>query len=119
MEEKRRSKRLPVDLNLEISALFKQDNVRVSDIHAPIEVVDVSRTGLGFKSQSVLPLNYYFNAKITLGSEDSSLYCVVQIIRQRESQGYYIYGCEFVGLAPVLSYIFDEYEKELEKKEGH
>jgi hypothetical protein len=43
MEERRRSKRMPVSLSLEILNLYKQDNVRVENIHAPIEVVNISK----------------------------------------------------------------------------
>ena len=118
MNEKRHSKRLPIDLILEISSIFNQDNVEVNDIHAPIEVNNVSKGGIGFLTKSVLPLDYYFNAKLTLGDEDSVLYTVVKIVRSEPvGKTVYSYGCEFVGLAPVLYYIFDEYEEKLAKME--
>lgn len=111
MNEKRRSKRLEVNLNLDISSLFKQDNVRVDNIDAPIEVINISKNGIGFKSKSILPVDYYFNAKLQLGGEDSNLYCVVKIIRQEASEdGIYRYGAEYVGMPSVLLYIFDEFE---------
>lgn len=112
MYEKRRSKRFPVDLKLDISSLFKQDNVIVDNVHAPIEVLDISRSGIGFESQSKLPLDYYFNAKLQLGDADSCLYTVVRIVR-RESAGADVvrYGAEFVGMPSVLMYIFDEFEE--------
>ena len=112
MDEKRRSKRLDVNLNLDISSLFKQDNIRVDNIHAPIEVINISKDGIGFKSKSVLPVNYYFNAKLQLGDKDSTLYSVVKIVRQEpEEDGSFMYGAEFVGMPSVLNYIFDEFEK--------
>ncbi len=112
MEDKRRSKRLQVNLNLDISSLFKQDNVRVDHIDAPIEVINISKDGIGFKSKSVLPVDYYFNAKLELGDVSSCLYSVVKIIRQdAENDGTYTYGAEFVGMPSVLQYIFDEYEE--------
>ena len=43
MIEMRREKRWPAKLNLEISNLFKQDHVKVENINAPIEVIDVSK----------------------------------------------------------------------------
>ncbi len=116
MEEKRKSKRLPVDLFLDISSLFKQDNVKVENVHAPIEVIDVSKLGIGFKTTSVLPLGYYFNARLQLGNSDSILHCVVRIIREQTAKDETnLYGCEFVGMAPILDYIFDEYEAFIEK----
>lgn len=114
MEEKRRDKRMKINLYLEISSLFKQDNIYVEQLDAPITVVDISKSGIGFTSTSKLPLGYYFNACLTIGKEDAKLYCVVKIIRnQKHDNNLILYGCEFVGMAPVLSYIFDDYEKTL------
>lgn len=117
MQEKRRSKRIPANLELRVSKLFKQEAVQEIDVEAPIHVIDVSKLGIGFVSEGDLPMGYYFNAKLELGGDENSLYCVVQIIRKSKAEnGMYSYGCEFVGLAPVLGYIFDEYEKRVEEK---
>lgn len=104
MIEMRREKRWPAKLNLEISNLFKQDHVKVENINAPIEVIDVSKAGIGFRSASVLPMGYYFNARLTL-AENDSLNCVVRIIRQQKSGDDYIYGCEIVGTASIMDYV--------------
>lgn len=117
MIEKRREKRLEASLSLQISSLFKQDNVLVNNIDAPIQVVNISKGGIGFISESTLPLGFYFNANIQLGEDNASLYCVVKIIRKETlPEGKNMYGCELVGMAPVLSYIFDNYEKSLNEK---
>lgn len=114
IQEKRRSKRMPMQLELVVSKLFKQEAAETIDLNKPIHVVDVSRLGIGFVTENDLPVNFYFNAKLELGSPENSLYCVVQIIRkQPKEDGTFSYGCEFVGLAPVLGCIFDEYEKTL------
>lgn len=114
MEEKRRSKRLPIQLELVVSKLFKQEADATVEISAPIHVFDVSRHGIGFETSNDLPLNYYFNAKLELGSPENSLYCVVKIVRKQSKEDtLYSYGCEFVGFAPVLEIIFEEYEKTL------
>ena len=114
MQEKRRSKRLPIQLELVVSKLFKQEASATVEINKPINVVDVSKLGIGFVTSNDFPLNYYFNAKLELGSPENSLYCVVQIIRKLPREdGSISYGCEFVGMAPVLGTIFDEYEKSL------
>lgn len=116
MQEKRRSKRLKAHLTLNVSNLFKQDNVNIGALNAPITVVDVSKHGIGFKSKDIIPLDYYFNAALHLGGEQDCLYCVVKIIRCVPSENNeYLYGCEFVGMAPILNYIFDNYEKSLEE----
>ncbi len=112
MKDKRRSKRFPVNLSLNVSSLFNQDNDKIN-INSPIDVKDVSKLGIGFISKSILPLDYFFNAEIRLGDEESILYCVVKIIRcEALEDDEYSYGCEFIGMAPVLDYIFDELEIE-------
>lgn len=111
--EKRKSKRVPVHLKLEISSLFNQDNGMVIIANTEVEVINISRTGIGFISESMLPTGFYFNACLEFGSEDSKLYCVVKILRSEKTEGNStIYGCEFVGMAPVFSYIFDQLEEE-------
>ena len=111
MLDRRQNKRVRVTLDLVVSSLFIQDNDKIS-IDSPIIVKDVSRTGIGFVSKSILPLNYYFNAALNLGDVDSVLYSVVKIIRcEALEDDEYSYGCEFVGMAPVLDYIFDELEQ--------
>jgi len=106
---------MSIKLDLTVSSLFKQDNVQVKDIGAEIEVIDVSRTGIGFISTSVLPVGYYFNAKLDLGAKDQVLYCVVKIIRKLELQnGKINYGCQFVGMASIFSDVFDDFENKVD-----
>lgn len=112
MVEQRKHQRMPVKLDLEVSDIFKQDNVRVSNIHAPIEVTDVSRDGIGFLTKSILPIGFYFNARLELHGNTNALNCVVQIIRQHKTEdGLYHYGCEFIGMPAVFDYIFEEMEE--------
>jgi hypothetical protein len=113
VEEKRRSKRMPIQLSLQISDLYKQDYVHVININAPIEVVNISKTGIGFISESKLPIGYYFNASINLGDKET-LHSVVKIIRSQPiDDKSTMYGCEFVGMAEVLSFIFEAYDCKL------
>ena len=113
--DKRRYKRLPVSMTLEISSLFKQDHEQIEGLDAPIKVTDISKGGIGFISPSELPVGYYFNACIQLGDEDAKLFSVVKIVRKVnvDKEDGFLYGCELIGLAPVLSYIFEDYEKKL------
>lgn len=118
MWEKRSSKRIPVKLRLEISSLFNQDNEKVDIGKTEIEVINVSRTGIAFITDGMLPTGFYFNACLNLGNSDANLFCVVKIIRSEFAGGIStIYGCEFVGLAPVFSYIFDNIEEEFEHEQ--
>ena len=109
MTEKRKSKRINVDMKLKVSDLFKQDSIKIEDIDAPIHVTNMSKSGIGFETKAVLPIGYYFNTKLTLGSENSVLYTVVQIVRVEEKDDAMYYGAQFIGLAPILDVIFENF----------
>ena len=107
--EKRKSKRLPVDMSLKISNIFRQNNELITKIDAPINVTNISKRGIGFETQASLPIGYYFNAKINLGNNLSSLYTVVQIVRVEAKDDTMYYGSQFIGLSPILDIIFEDY----------
>lgn len=110
--EKRHFKRIPVDIKLTIEALYKQDHELIDSVNTDIDIVNISKSGIGFLTKSDLPLGYYFNARITM-DEDKKFYSVIKIIRKQPTdEGQFLYGCEFVGLADILTLSIDEYDKE-------
>lgn len=118
MEEKRRYKRLPIQLNLEVSQLFKQDNDVISDLNAEIHVFDINQAGIGFTTTTYLPEGYYFNATILLESSEQKILTVVKILNVFQLEdGSYRYGCEFVGLAGIFNYVFDDYAKMIDEND--
>ena len=115
MIEKRMNERQKVSMQLTISTLFRQNNIEVVNVEAPIEVINISKTGLAFKTDSILPLDYYFNAKLQFGNDENSiLYSIIKIIRAtlpvEEDDDTTIYGCEIVGMTPVHEEILAKYE---------
>ncbi len=113
--ERRKSRRMPIKMELNIESLYKQDEEY--DAHnVAIEFTDISKTGIGFQSHSDLPLGFYFNGQIMIDDE-KKFYGVMKIVRKAEDGQTYHYGCEFVGLADILSGCLDDYERELEEKE--
>lgn len=110
--EKRKAKRVPVYIELELSSLFRQDNDKIELETTPIELTDISKSGIGFVTGGKLLVGYYFNAKINLGDSPSSLYCVVKIVREQVIDSETTkYGCEFVGFPSILNYVIEEYEQ--------
>lgn len=108
MEEKRKHVRYPIKLELTISSLFKQDYEMIPGINEDIVVKNISKSGIGFTCKHELPLNYYFDAKIQL-TEDKYFYAVIKILRVEKIEDGYFVGCEFVGLADILSMKVDLY----------
>lgn len=114
MSEKRKYKRLPLKLTLEVSSLFKQDG-ELDIGNAEFNVFNISKSGLGFTTNTKIPLEYYFNATIEFEGTNDKLKYVVKIIRTEVLEnGDYLYGCEFVGLASIYDYLFEQYEAKFE-----
>jgi len=114
-KDRRRYKRLPINLRLNVDEIFKQDYVIMKDINATIDVYDISKSGIGFISSSNLPIGYYFTVYINLGDGDF-FRGVIRIVRMTPTNhNKNIYGAEFVGLAPFLADKLDKYEKRLNK----
>lgn len=115
MQEKRRYKRLPIDLKLEVSEVFKQDNDIISSLNTEVEVFDISKAGIGFTSATFIPEGYYFNATIVFTTSEEKILTVVKILhREQIAEDKYRYGCEFTGLAGIFDSIFEKYEQSLE-----
>ncbi|MGE5630584.1 MAG: PilZ domain-containing protein [Caulobacteraceae bacterium] len=112
MEERRKYERVPLKLELMISSLFKQDYELIPDINEKITIENISKSGIGFTCGNALPLNYYFDAKIQL-TGDKFFYAVLKIKRVEKTESGYFIGCEFVGLADILSMRVDLYKNEL------
>ncbi len=112
MDERRKHERLPLKLELNISDLFKQDYELITDINEGIKVKNISKSGIGFTCKHDLPMNYYFDANIQL-SDDKHFYSVLKIVRSEKLGDEYSIGCEFVGLADILSARVDLYADEL------
>lgn len=116
VRDRRRYNRLPIQLNLAVDEVFKQDNIVIKDIGASITVFDISKTGIGFLSEDSLPVGYYFSGTLNLG-DNGTFQVVIQIIRASimERSDQMRYGAEFVGLAPFLAEKVVQYEKKLQK----
>lgn len=114
--DKRKNKRLPIKLDITITSLFKQDYEIVPDLNESIDVKNISKSGIGFTCNHELPLGYYFDAKVQL-TEDKFFYAVLKIIRIDKAEKGFFVGCEFVGLADILSRAVDEYDEELQNIE--
>lgn len=113
MEERRKNKRVSYKAVISVDSFYNQDEIIRDEKEIPIEIVDISKGGIGFTAEQRLPVGYYFNARIHLG-EDRMFYSVLHILYEAQQGTVYHYGCEFTGLADILSLYIDDYEKEAE-----
>lgn len=92
MEEKRKAKRIPLEGNLAI----KRIDSKRGDI-APIVIIDVSKSGLGFECQRDLELNSVYELELVLWTKET-INTFINIIRKNVSGNKISYGATFVGL---------------------
>ncbi|MDH8678895.1 PilZ domain-containing protein [Fusibacter bizertensis] len=111
MRERRRSHRVTYNAVINIDQVYNQEQIIKGTREFPVEILDISKGGIGFIAKEELPINFYFNAKIDLGN-GKQFYSVLKIMRVEEIEEGYNYGCEFTGLADILSLYIDEFEQE-------
>ncbi len=110
MQERRKHDRIPFEVSLVVDSLFKQNNTIIDNLDAKITVYDISLRGIGFSSKADLPVDFYFDAEISV-DENKHFLIVLRIIRKEEDKDGFNYGCEFVGLADNLALIIQDYAK--------
>ena len=115
MEEKRHDRRVPIGIKLSISNLYKENTNTIMDLDLNVEVIDISSKGIGFISQCILPVGYYFIANIELSPDFPQIITDVRVIRSSAiDKENYRYGCEFVSISPSVKQMLDDFSASLE-----
>ena len=67
MEEKRKNKRLDLDVNVQLERLDEDGVTTLKFVH--VDVTDISKSGIGFDCKKKLEMNSYYDAKIQIGQK--------------------------------------------------
>ncbi len=114
MEEKRQDRRVPIGIKLSVSNLYKENTNTIMDLDLDVEVIDISSKGIGFVSQCILPVGYFFIANIELSPEFPQIITDVRVIRSSAiDKETYRYGCEFVSISPSVKQMLDDFASQL------
>lgn len=95
MEERRRCKRLDLDVSVELERL-DQDGITTLK-YAHVEVQDISKTGMGFHALQELEIGSLYNTRIQIWTKEI-IESVVKIVRRDKKGDVYNYGAQFVGM---------------------
>lgn len=108
MDEKRRNKRLDLDVSVQLERLDEAGITTLKYIH--VDVTDISRSGLGFTSEKELEVGTYYDTKIQIWTKEI-VDAVVEIVRRdNQADGVYKYGCVFIGMTDVDALKIDIYQ---------
>ena len=108
MEEKRNAKRLDLNVTIELSRIDDDDDVTTVRM-ARVEVVDLSRSGIGFSTKQELKIGGFYNTKIQIWTKDI-IEAIIKIVRCKEDNGVYRYGAVFIGMIDKDALKIDVYE---------
>lgn len=97
MEEKRKHKRLDIDVKVEIERI-DEDNITTVK-YMEVDVTNISKTGLAFRIKDVeFGVGACFDAKIQIWTKET-IDTVFKVVRvNKMDNGLYEYGCIFVGM---------------------
>ena len=108
MEEKRKHKRLEIDVNVELERLDQDGVTTLKYIH--VDVSDISRSGMAFITNKELEIGSYFDTKIQIWTKEI-VEAVIEVVRKSDiGDGKYKYGCTFVGMTDTDALKIDIYQ---------
>lgn len=107
MEEKRKHKRLDLDVTVQLERLDQDGVTTLRYVH--VEITDLSRSGIGFKSTQKLEVGTYYDVKLQIWTKEI-IDAVIEIVRCDEADGKYSYGAEFIGMTDTDALKIDIYQ---------
>ena len=108
MDEKRNSRRLDLDVTVELERI--NDNIGVTTLKLiHVDITDLSKSGIGFTSKAELELGSFYNTKLQIWTKET-IEAVIEIVRCEEYDGLYHYGAKFIGMIESDALKIDIYQ---------
>lgn len=117
-QERRKSNRMDINVLIKLNSVKNNANTaNLKQDEFEVELVNISRGGLAFRSNEKLALNTYYDTTIVLWTKEK-FQTVIEIVRM-ENYGdeKTLYGCRFIGIMPSDQLKIQIYEmvSEMEK----
>lgn len=107
MEEKRKHKRLDLDVNVQLERLDEEGVTTLKYVH--VDVTDISRSGIGFTCSKELEIGTYYDTKIQIWTKEV-VDAVIEIVRRVDKDGFFQYGAVFIGMTDTDALKIDIYQ---------
>ena len=96
MEERRNSRRLDLDVTVELERIDNGDGIITLKL-VQVDITDLSKSGIGFSSKAMLEVGSYYNTKLQIWTKES-IDAIIEIVRCYEKEDGYGYGARFIGM---------------------
>ena len=119
MDEKRSSRRLDLDVTVELERIDDSHGVTTLKL-VNVDVIDLSKSGIGFVAKAGLEVGSFYNTKLQIWTKET-IDAVIEIVRCEEIDGTYHYGAKFIGMIESdalkidIYQIFYEYNENMPK----
>ncbi len=110
MEERRRSKRTEL---LSKIILKRLDGGKTEEVK--IDVVNLSKTGVGFTCDIPLPISAVYEAYLTIWTKEV-IHSIIEIVRIEKLKDTISYGAIFVGMPEMEAFRIEAYQTFEEEK---
>lgn len=107
MEEKRKHKRLDLDVNVQLERLDEEGVTTLKYVH--VDVTDISRSGMGFTCGKELEIGSYYDTRIQIWTKEV-LDTVLEIVRREKKEDGFHYGAVFIGMTDTDALKIDIYQ---------
>ncbi|MCR4788376.1 MAG: PilZ domain-containing protein [Lachnospiraceae bacterium] len=104
MEERRKNKRMELQSTLSVKRL---DGSEMKDVD--IEIIDVSKTGVGFSCNVALEIGAVYESNLRIWTQEV-LHAFLEIVRIEKQGNTYIYGAIFIGMPEMDASRIETYE---------
>lgn len=104
MEERRKNKRIELQSTLSVKRL---DGTTMSDVD--IDVIDVSKTGVGFTCNVALEIGAVYESNLRIWTQEV-LHAFLEIVRIEKQGNTFVYGAIFIGMPEMDSARIETYE---------
>ncbi|MCM1541977.1 MAG: PilZ domain-containing protein [Blautia sp.] len=104
MDERRKSKRTSMPSKLVMRQLDGGEDRQVA-----IEIIDVSKSGIGFECKELLQVGEVYEAFLTIWTKEV-IHAILRIVRIELRENTYSYGAVFVGMPDTESARIEVYQ---------
>ena len=112
-DERRKSKRTKLASKLIVKRLDASENEEVE-----IDIVDVSKDGVGFTAERPLKIGAVYEGFLTIWTKEV-IHAFLQIVRiELVKDGFYVYGARFVGMPEMEANRIEVYQTVSEQING-
>lgn len=110
-QNKKRARRIDISVNIRLKDIQGNIHPGYSSELIEVKVVNISKTGIAFKSPEKLAFNGFYDTDMIFPNKEK-FDALLQVVRMDEpdKNGLILYGCSFIGINSADQFKIDVYQ---------